>query len=162
MRRRFIAVPLLVASLAGAGFMTAALASSGSGARGTTSRAHGNLRVTIAIKRFRASRPRTIARGVAVARLTGVGGKSTVIRQPVTLSVTRGGTCQILSLVLDQLNLSLLGLNVHLDKVNLKITGQRRGGILGRLFCRLASAKAACARAAAPAPTAQAKKHAIH
>jgi hypothetical protein len=44
--------------------------------------------------------------------------------------------------VLEELDLTLLGLNVHLDKVDLRITGRRRGGVLGRLFCGLAGARA--------------------
>jgi hypothetical protein len=54
--------------------------------------------------------------------------------------VQNGRTCQILSLVLNELDLNLLGLNVHPDRVELTITGDRQGGILGRLFCSLANA----------------------
>jgi hypothetical protein len=35
------------------------------------------------------------------------------------------------------LDLILLGLNVHLDRVHLVITGQPGGGVLGSLFCSL-------------------------
>lgn len=40
-------------------------------------------------------------------------------------------------LYLQQLDLRLLGLNAHLDKVVLDITGRSHGGVLGRLFCQL-------------------------
>jgi len=65
--------------------------------------------------------------------------------------VAKQGSCKILTLVLDQLDLTLLGLNVHLDKVDLRVTGRRRGGVLGSLFCSLANAKVKPARAAAAA-----------
>jgi hypothetical protein len=60
-------------------------------------------------------------------------------------SAAAGHDCQILTLVLNKLHLSLLGLNVDLSKVVLKITGipsgQPGGGALGSLFCSLASAR---------------------
>ncbi len=43
-----------------------------------------------------------------------------MINRPVTLSARRTGSCRILSLVLDELNLELLGLTAHLDKVDLR------------------------------------------
>jgi len=67
------------------------------------------------------------------------------------------GGCKILTLDLDQLDLTLLGLNVHLDKVNLKVTGARTGGVLGRLFCKLASSKVGKRTAAAHAINARLK-----
>jgi 2-polyprenyl-3-methyl-5-hydroxy-6-metoxy-1,4-benzoquinol methylase len=45
------------------------------------------------------------------------------LRVPVTLSASRGGTCRILTLTLEKLHLTLLGLNVDLSKVNLTVTG---------------------------------------
>jgi len=47
-------------------------------------------------------------------------------------------TCQVLNLTLGPLDLSLLGLNVHLDQVHLVITATPGGGILGDLLCSLA------------------------
>jgi hypothetical protein len=69
--------------------------------------------------------------------------------QKVTFQVRRGGRCNILRLTLDQLDLTLLGVNVHLDKVKLRVTGRRRGGILGRLFCSLAGARVQTSQAQA-------------
>lgn len=64
-------------------------------------------------------------------------------KEAFTSSSIRG--CHILTLVLNKLHLSLLGLNVDLSKVVLKITGIRSGqpggGVLGSLFCTLASTK---------------------
>lgn len=63
--------------------------------------------------------------------------------------------CRILSLVLNQLHLSLLGLNVDLAKVVLTITGLRSGqaggGVLGSLFCTLANTHLAADRRAGAA-----------
>jgi hypothetical protein len=49
--------------------------------------------------------------------------------------------CPVLSLSLQQLNLNLLGLIVHLDPVLLTINANSRGGVLGSLFCSLSRAK---------------------
>jgi hypothetical protein len=46
--------------------------------------------------------------------------------------------CEILDLVLGPLDLNLLGLLVHLDRLRLTITAVRGGGILGDLLCGLA------------------------
>ncbi|GAC1577819.1 MAG: hypothetical protein NVS3B18_11560 [Candidatus Dormibacteria bacterium] len=54
----------------------------------------------------------------------------------------------MLHLDLKELTLQLLGLNAHLDRVILDITGDPRGGVLGSLFCRLAHARVASARVA--------------
>lgn len=47
-------------------------------------------------------------------------------------------TCQILTLSLGPLDLELLGLIVHLDEVNLDISADPAGGLLGQLLCALA------------------------
>ncbi len=73
------------------------------------------------------------------------------MRKKVSLQVSRRGSCRILTLTLEQLDLTLLGLNVHLDKVDLRVTGRRRGGVLGSLFCSLAGSRVTPARAAAVA-----------
>ena len=51
----------------------------------------------------------------------------------------RGGSCDILHLVLGPLDLDLLGLKVHLDKVVLNIDADRGpGNLLGNLLCAVA------------------------
>jgi hypothetical protein len=90
-----------------------------------------------------------VARGVATATLGSLGNKPTTVRKRVTLQVAQRGRCNILTLTLDTLDLTLLGLNVHLDRVELHVTGRRRGGVLGRLFCSLAGARVQPARVAA-------------
>jgi hypothetical protein len=53
-----------------------------------------------------------------------------------------GGICPILDLVLGPLDLNLLGLMIHLDRVHLVITARQGGGILGDLLCSLAGGPA--------------------
>jgi hypothetical protein len=155
-------VALIAAAVAAASlFASPAFASSG---RASSSARGSNLKVSIAAERFaRTSGGRTIARGVAVARLNDYTGKSTTIKVPVTLAVSRTGSCRILTLTLDKLQLTLLGLNVNLTKVNLTVTGQAHGGVLGSLFCKLARSHVSSARAAAlHALNARLRGHAIH
>jgi hypothetical protein len=47
-------------------------------------------------------------------------------------------SCSVLHLVLGPLDLDLLGLVVHLDKVVLDITAVPAGGLLGQLLCSVA------------------------
>ena len=152
-----VAAAVVAASL----FASPALASSG---RATSAARGSSLKVSIAVERFaRTSRGRTIARGVAVARLNDYTGKSTTLKVPVTLSVSRTGGCRILTLTLDKLQLTLLGLNVNLTKVNLTVTGQAHGGVLGSLFCKLARSHVSTARASAiRALNAHLHRHALH
>ena len=56
--------------------------------------------------------------------------------------------CPILDLTLGPLDLNLLGLMVHLDKVHLTITADSTGGLLGQLFCSIANGKVTLAKAA--------------
>ena len=49
-----------------------------------------------------------------------------------------GEICNVLDLVLGPLDLNLLGLMIHLDRVRLTITADPNGGILGSLLCSLA------------------------
>jgi hypothetical protein len=112
-----------------------------------TGQPRGRVHVAVKIKRFVATASGPKAKGIATATLRSFGAAPTTVRQKVTLAVTRRGRCNILTLVLNQLDLTLLGLNVHLDKVVLRVTGQRRGGILGRLFCSLAGARTNLAKA---------------
>jgi len=124
-----------------------------------TGQPRGRVHVAVKINRFVATASGPRAKGIATATLRSLGAAPTTVRKNVTLAVTKSGSCNILTLRLNQLDLTLLGLNVHLDKVVLKVTGQRRGGILGRLFCSLAGAKLAKASAAAHRLTVRATRH---
>ncbi|GAC1318005.1 MAG: hypothetical protein NVSMB25_06730 [Thermoleophilaceae bacterium] len=114
----------------------------------------GKLHMVVQVNRFLVRHRRTVAQGTVSTNLTDLSGRSTQLKSPVMLSVSRSGSCQVLNLDLNELTLTLLGLNVHLDRVKLVVTGQPRGGVLGSLFCRLAHARIAGGpRAAAAAKT---------
>jgi hypothetical protein len=51
-------------------------------------------------------------------------------------------SCRVLNLILGPLDLNLLGLMIHLDRVHLTITARQGGGILGDLLCSLAGGPA--------------------
>jgi hypothetical protein len=101
------------------------------------------------VNRFYATAAGTRASGSATATVTPLGQIPTKISKPVTLAASTSGGCTILTLTLETLELDLLGLNVHLEKVVLSVTGQPHGGVLGSLFCSLAHARVKAARAAA-------------
>jgi hypothetical protein len=109
----------------------------------------GRLNVDVRVTRFVQQAGHVRAQGTVVATLQGVNSTPATVRQRVTLQVQQGASCSILVLTLDQLNLVLLGVTVHLDRVELTVTGRRAGGVLGRLFCSLANARVTGARTAA-------------
>lgn len=97
----------------------------------------GNLTVTS----FRIVNGQLSAVGTLTGTITDLAGNllGTIATQ-VTLPVTNmNGTCQILHLELGPLDLDLLGLVVHLDKVVLDISAQSgSGNLLGNLLCAIA------------------------
>ena len=136
------AMPLLVPGLASAAGTPVV-------ATGTADTPQGKLAVSVVVDRFFATAAGTKASATATATLTPLGQAPTTVTKKVTLAAAKSGTCTILTLTLDTLELKLLGLEVHLDKVVLTITGERHGGVLGSLFCSLAGAKVKAARQAA-------------
>ncbi len=107
------------------------------------------LAVGVEVLRFSSAGRTTTANGLLTATLTDNLGHTTVVKDTVALSAaTGGGGCRVLHLFLNELTLNLLGLNAHLDKVTLDITGNASGGVLGSLFCRLAHARIASTRSA--------------
>jgi hypothetical protein len=146
MKKLFLAVLCVLALLVPA---TAASAATASGNEG---------RVTVEakIKRFAVVGRKVVARGVLRSRVTG-GGQSQAARTPVTFGVVaQRGRCHVLTLTLNDLQLNLLGLNVDLSEVNLRIFAVRRGegsGILGRLFCALSRSTVRLGRGASAADT---------
>jgi hypothetical protein len=152
MRRLVLWTVLLTAVLA-AGAATAVATPNGvSGGSGGTRSAGptvGTVSVKFQVNKFVKRGHNLIAKGYAVATFTPQSGTPTVVRQPFSVRASvaprlfsAGGQqriCQILTLQLDTLSLNLLGLHVDLSKVVLTITANSRGGILGRLFCSLAS-----------------------
>lgn len=98
---------------------------------------------------FTASNHQVLATGTLTATLTDAAGSVVgTATKAVTLPVQVGGVqpqvaCPILNLVLGPLDLNLLGLQVHLDRVVLVITaqpgpGNLLGKLLGNLLCAIA------------------------
>lgn len=94
------------------------------------------------ITRFAVQNGQLVAIGTLTGTLTDALGTviGNVTNVPITLPITNiAGTCQILHLELGPLDLNLLGLVVHLDKVVLDITAQSgAGNLLGNLLCAVA------------------------
>lgn len=112
--------------------------------RGTFGRA-GQVRGTFHPDRFFVKRGGTYANGLLRARLIrGNGTVIGVVERRVTLPVKNArshradgrATCDVLNLVLGPLDLNLLGLNVHLNRVVLDVTATAGAGqLLGNLLC---------------------------
>ena len=95
---------------------------------------------TLDIQRFTVVNGVLSAVGTLSGTLTDALGNviGTVTNVPVTLPVAASATCQVLHLELGPLDLNLLGLMVHLNRIVLDITAQQGGGLLGDLLCSLA------------------------
>jgi hypothetical protein len=53
------------------------------------------------------------------------------------MSHKKNKECPLISLDLDDLNLDILGLNVHIPCLEVQVTGDEDGGLLGSLLCGL-------------------------
>ena len=107
---------------------------------GTVNNVAGTLSGTFAITKFTQKNGQLFATGTLTASVLDAAGNITqnIVRQ-VTLPVTNSSaTCEVLHLELGPLDLSLLGLQVHLDKIVLDITADPTGGLLGNLLCSIA------------------------
>jgi hypothetical protein len=90
---------------------------------------------------------------VAIAQLTGKvdkkqgNGKKKVnrtvtlpVQLPASTGVVAQASCEILDLVLGPLDLNLLGLKLHIDKIVINLTAQSGpGNLLGNLLCAIAN-----------------------
>ena len=104
---------------------------------------------TLRILRFAVQDGKLIASGIVTGTLVDENGVSTAVIRTVTLPVNTGGgtttlaapaavSCDILHLELGPLDLDLLGLVVHLDKVVLDLTAvPGAGNLLGNLLCAI-------------------------
>ena len=162
MRKRFRLAMLPLAAVAGlavAGAVAAAPAP-------TQVRAAKPARLAVGVEvlRFTTAGRAVHASGLVTAKLTDNSGHVQTVKSTVALTASAGGGCKVLHLLLQQLNLNLLGLNAHLAKVVLDITGNAKGGVLGSLFCKLTKAKIASAARAADARvlTAAVRRHKGH
>lgn len=139
----------LIACVAVAGIASALAVAAGAAAPAPHATRPDKLAVGVSVLHFNAGGRTRTATGQVTAKLTDNTGKVATIHTTVAITAATSAGCKILHLYLKQLDLHLLGLNVHLDKVVLDITGNRNGGVLGALFCKLANAKVAAARASA-------------
>jgi hypothetical protein len=144
MAKRLIAT-IVVCCLAAVGF-TAASAVSASGS--TTQNQSAQVHVGFKLGKFVAQHHRLVAHGSVTATSTLSDGTTNSVTKPFNAVVHTKGfrvlaarTCAVLDLQLDKLALSLLGLNVNLDKVILTIKANPHEGVLGSLFCALAHTK---------------------
>ena len=102
---------------------------------------------TLRILRFAVQDGKLVASGIVTGTLVDENGVSTAVIRTVTVPVNTGGgattlaapaavSCDILHLELGPLDLDLLGLVVHLDKVVLDLTAvPGAGNLLGNLLC---------------------------
>jgi hypothetical protein len=120
----------------------------------TASSNKGRVTVGAKITRFAVADRKIVARGVLTTRVTGAG-QTQAARTPITFAVVaQSGRCSVLTLNLQGLDLTLLGLNVNLSEVNLRIYAIPRGegsGLLGRLFCALSRTQLRLGRGASVA-----------
>jgi hypothetical protein len=125
----------------------------------------GRVAVGARITHFAVVDRRIVAHGVIRSRVAG-GGQSKLAKTPVTFAVdAQAGRCHVLTLTLNDLQLTLLGLNVDLSEVNLRIFADRKGegsGILGRLFCALSRSTVRLGRGANSTAHAQAVVHSLN
>jgi hypothetical protein len=143
-RIRLAVLPLAIV----AGLAVAAAVSAAPAPTSTKTARPARLGVGVEVLRFTTAGRAISATGQVTARLTDNSGHVRTVNTKVALTASTGGGCKILHLDLKQLSLALLGLNAHLDRVVLDITGDSGGGVLGSLFCKLARAKVASARVA--------------
>jgi hypothetical protein len=95
------------------------------------------LNVDMSAQRFATKGDKVVARGPVDATVTRPDGTTDTITKRVTYKVTAARNCKIIQLHLAPLFLNLLGLEVRTSDINVQITGDRSGGVLGRLFCGL-------------------------
>jgi len=108
---------------------------------GTVDGVAGTLTGTFAITRFATQNGALVAVGTLTATVTDEAGAilRTIIQQTAVPVAAVNGTCEILHLELGPLDLNVLGLLVHLDRVVLDITAQSgAGNLLGNLLCGIA------------------------
>lgn len=96
---------------------------------------------TLSITQFLNQGGQLVATGVATvtsATNTAGGITSAITSFTMPANVLATSTCDVLNLQLGPLHLSLLGLNIDLNQINLNITANPAGGLLGQLLCSLA------------------------
>lgn len=107
---------------------------------GTTSKG-GKFSGNFAIQQFKVVNNQMVAVGTLTGTVqNGVGNViGTVLRTVQMIVNITGASCDILHLELGPLDLDLLGLVVHLNRVVLDIDADPTGGLLGALLCAVAN-----------------------
>jgi hypothetical protein len=142
--RRWLLIVAVVGATTALGFTAASAVS----AAATPPTAQTQVQVGFKVGKFVKRGHNLVALGTVTTTATTPDGASHSVSKPFHAKVVTRGfrtlaarTCSVLSLRLDKLALTLLGLNVNLDKVVLTITANPHEGVLGSLFCQLAHAK---------------------
>jgi hypothetical protein len=156
MSRKHLALVTALVSLVALAFAASATSSASTAqpqrstaATGTTSTTTrvGAVTVRLQVKKFVRRGKRIFAVGTAISRFNPSAAKagdlpSATVRKAFTARVIKirrfsaaQRICPVLDLTLGPLDLNLLGLIVHLDRVHLSITADSNGGLLGRLLC---------------------------
>ena len=107
---------------------------------GTTSKG-GKFSGNFAIKEFKVVGDQIVAVGTLTGTVqNGVGSViGTVLKTIQLITTITGASCDILHLELGPLDLDVLGLVVHLNRVVLDIDADPTGGLLGALLCAVAN-----------------------
>jgi hypothetical protein len=107
---------------------------------GTTSKG-GKFNGNFAISQFKVVGDQIVAVGTLTGTVqNGVGNVIGTVLKTIQMLVTiNAATCDILHLELGPLDLDLLGLEVHLNRVVLDIDADPTGGLLGALLCAVAN-----------------------
>jgi hypothetical protein len=94
---------------------------------------------TLTVTGFTVVNGQLAAVGTLTAQVTNlITGATQNITQTVTVPMTASGSCQVLHLELGPLDLDLLGLQIHLDRIVLDITAQSGpGNLVGNLLCAI-------------------------
>ena len=128
-------VPLKAAPNAGTGSLTTNVQQAVTLSTGEIASFVGSLKIT----NFAVQNGALVAIGTLTGNLLDAAGNilGTVTNLPITTLVSSTqGTCQILTLVLGPLHLSILGLNIDLNQVVLNVTAvPGAGNLLGNLLC---------------------------
>jgi hypothetical protein len=109
-------------------------------ATGTTSKG-GKFTGNFIIKQFKVVNNQIVAVGTLTGTIQNAVGNviGTVLKTVSMLVNFNGASCDILHLELGPLDLDLLGLVVHLNKIVLDIDADPTGGLLGSLLCAVAN-----------------------
>jgi hypothetical protein len=130
------AAPAAPAAAPGLGTMTSDVSGTFTDAAGA-----GTFTGTFVPSQFSTDGTNTFATGVLSGDMVSADGTSRAVSQTETMQVNQITAigCEVLDLVLGPLDLNLLGLTVHLDRVHLNITAvPGAGNLLGNLLCAIA------------------------